>query len=59
MEIDKIKNEYLTKLDQQKEKFRKFVKIGYQKNYNFELTLIINSLVRQRDEEKPNQDTQS
>ena len=27
MEIDKIKNEYLTKLDQQKEKFRKFVKI--------------------------------
>ena len=47
MEIEKIKNEYLTKLDQQKEKFRKYLKIDCENNYIFQLTLLINSLVRQ------------
>ena len=47
MEIEKIKNDYLTKLDQQKEKFRKYLKIDCENNYIFQLTLLINSLVRQ------------
>ena len=47
MEIEKIKNEYLTKLDQQKEKFRKYLKIDCENNYIFQLTLLIHSLVRQ------------
>ena len=47
MEIEKIKNDYLTKLDQQKEKFRKYLKIDCENNYIFQLTLLIHSLVRQ------------
>ena len=52
MEIEKIKNDYLTKLDQQKEKFRKYLKIDCENNYIFQLTLLINSLVRQETKEQ-------